>query len=61
MAVIFLLAAYVRIDFLRSVDHEMPHDSLNYDKMVRQLLETGVYAYNGETPNALVTPGYPLF
>ncbi|MEC0248246.1 glycosyltransferase family 39 protein [Paenibacillus chitinolyticus] len=61
LVVIFLLAAYVRIDFLRSVDHEMPHDSLNYDKMVRQLLETGVYAYNGETPNALVTPGYPLF
>ncbi|MFS0837006.1 ArnT family glycosyltransferase [Paenibacillus sp. 1P03SA] len=61
MAVIFLLAAYLRIDFLRSADHVMPHDSLNYDTMVRQLLDTGVYAYNSETPNALVTPGYPLF
>lgn len=58
---ILLLAAYLRIDFLRSVAHEMPHDSINYDLMVRQLLEKGIYAYNDTGPNALVTPGYPLF
>ncbi|GIP35753.1 glycosyltransferase family 39 protein [Paenibacillus sp. J2TS4] len=58
---ILVLAAYLRVDFLRSVDHEMPHDSINYDAMVRQLLEIGVYAYNDSSPNALVTPGYPLF
>lgn len=58
---ILLLAAYLRVDFLRSVAHEMPHDSINYDLMVRQLLEQGVYAYNDTSPNAQVTPGYPLF
>ncbi|MCU6709058.1 glycosyltransferase family 39 protein [Paenibacillus sp. J5C_2022] len=58
---ILLLAAYLRIDFVRSVAHVMPHDSINYDLMVRQLLEQGVYAYKDTSPNARVTPGYPLF
>lgn len=58
---IIVLAAYLRIDFLRSVYHVMPHDSIHYDIMVRQLLEEGVYAYQDSNPNAKVTPGYPLF
>lgn len=61
LIIIFILAAYFRVDFLRSVNHEMPHDAINYDAMVRQLLEDGVYAYNDTSPNAYVTPGYPLF
>lgn len=61
LIIILLLAAILRMDFITSVDHEMPHDSLNYDKMVIQLLEDGIYAYNDTEPNAFVTPGYPLF
>ncbi|GAA0400143.1 ArnT family glycosyltransferase [Paenibacillus motobuensis] len=58
---IFATALFVRIDFVNSVEHHIPHDSLNYDIMVRQLLEKGVYAYKSEEPNAQVSPGYPLF
>lgn len=58
---IFALAAYVRLDFLLSVTHKVSHDTLNYDIMVRQLLEKGIYAYKDTQPNAQVTPGYPLF
>lgn len=58
---IFALAAFLRIDFLTSVHHKVSHDSIYYDEMVRQLLETGVYAYKDTEPNAQVTPGYPLF
>ncbi|WP_234404975.1 ArnT family glycosyltransferase [Paenibacillus bouchesdurhonensis] len=58
---IFVLAAFLRIDFLTSVNHKVSHDSIYYDEMVRQLLETGIYAYKDTEPNAQVTPGYPLF
>ncbi|MDR0267661.1 glycosyltransferase family 39 protein [Paenibacillus sp.] len=58
---IFALATYLRLDFLTSVNHHITHDTLNYDIMVRQLLEKGIYAYKDTQPNAQVTPGYPLF
>ncbi|MBW5445509.1 hypothetical protein GE107_05460 [Cohnella sp. CFH 77786] len=59
-AAIVVLAVYLRVDFLRSVNHLIPHDTFYYDQMVRQWLDTGVYAYKSKTSNALVTPGYPL-
>ncbi|TJY40794.1 hypothetical protein E5161_16775 [Cohnella pontilimi] len=59
-ALVLLLAAFLRIDFLRSVQHVIPHDTYNYDIMVRQWIETGTYAYKDTKPNAQVTPGYPL-
>ncbi|WP_152391957.1 ArnT family glycosyltransferase [Paenibacillus guangzhouensis] len=58
---IFTLATYLRLDFLVSVNHHVSHDTKNYDVMVRQLLEKGIYAYKDTEPNAQVTPGYPLF
>ena len=58
---IFGLATFLRIDFIQSVQHEVSHDTINYDLMVRQLLEKGIYAYKDTTSNAQVTPGYPLF
>lgn len=61
LLLILLAAAYVRFDFLVSVDHHNSHDTVHYDIMVRQLLETGVYGYKSEEPNARVSPGYPLF
>ncbi|OXM14111.1 ArnT family glycosyltransferase [Paenibacillus herberti] len=58
---VLLLGAFLRLDFLRSVEHQVPHDAQNYDIMVRQMLEQGVYAYKSTESNAQVTPGYPLF
>ncbi|MFC7679906.1 ArnT family glycosyltransferase [Paenibacillus sp. GCM10028914] len=58
---IFALATFLRLDFLVSVNHKVSHDTVNYDIMVRQLLEDGIYAYKDTEPNAKVTPGYPLF
>ncbi|ASS67218.1 MULTISPECIES: glycosyltransferase family 39 protein [unclassified Paenibacillus] len=55
------LGAFLRMDFVLSVDHKVSHDTINYDIMVRQLLDKGIYAYKSEEPNAQVTPGYPLF
>lgn len=60
-ALIFAMAAFLRFDFLASVTHNVTHDTVYYDKMVRQLIENGVYGYKSETPNAKVPPGYPLF
>ncbi|WP_409342132.1 glycosyltransferase family 39 protein [Paenibacillus sp. MBLB4367] len=61
LLVILLAGGWLRVDFLRSVEHEMSPDSINYDAMTRQLLEDGVYAYADTEPNAKITPGYPLF
>ncbi|GIO34907.1 MULTISPECIES: ArnT family glycosyltransferase [Paenibacillus] len=61
LAVILLIAVYLRIDFLTSVKHNVSHDSVYYDEMVKRLIEKGVYAYKAETPNAQVAPGFPLF
>lgn len=60
LGIIILLAAYLRIDFLQSVNHKTSHDTKYYDIMVRQLLEDNIYAYKDTVPNANVTPGYPL-
>ncbi|WEK53055.1 MAG: glycosyltransferase family 39 protein [Candidatus Cohnella colombiensis] len=61
LVLIFIVAAYFRFDFLISTNHHNSHDTVHYDKMVRQLLEDGVYAYKSEQPNAKVPPGYPVF
>jgi len=60
LIIIFVLAAYLRFDFLASASHHNSHDTVNYDIMVRQWLEEGVYAYKSEEPNAQVSPGFPL-
>ncbi|QJC53761.1 hypothetical protein HGI30_21035 [Paenibacillus albicereus] len=61
LALVIGLGAWLRFDFLVSVSHLVSHDTKNYDIMVRQLLEQGVYGYKSTEPNAQVTPGYPLF
>ncbi|QJD84228.1 ArnT family glycosyltransferase [Cohnella herbarum] len=61
LLLIMLVAAFLRFDFLVSVNHHNSHDTVNYDIMVRQLLEEGVYAYKSTEPNAQVSPGFPLF
>lgn len=57
---ILVLAGALRLDFLTSVQHTIPHDTFHYDLMVRQWLESGVYAYKDTVSNANVTPGFPL-
>lgn len=61
LALIIVIALVIRIDFVRSVVHEMSHDAINYTAMAKQLLNEGIYGYNSTEPNAFVTPGYPLF
>ncbi|MFS0724771.1 ArnT family glycosyltransferase [Paenibacillus sp. 1P07SE] len=61
LLVILAAAAILRFDFLFSTSHQVSHDTIHYDAMVRQLLEEGIYAYKSTEPNAQVTPGYPLF
>jgi hypothetical protein len=61
IVLIFLLAGWLRADFLTSVTHKVSHDTVYYDEMVHRLLDKGIYAYKEEVPNARVTPGYPLF
>lgn len=40
---------------------ELSPDARNYDLMVRQLLDRGIYGYMSAQPNAYVSPGYPFF
>lgn len=61
IVLIFLLAFWLRADFLTSVKHTVSHDTKYYDEMVHRLLDKGIYAYKEEVSNARVTPGYPLF
>ncbi|WP_169084454.1 phospholipid carrier-dependent glycosyltransferase [Paenibacillus sp. PL91] len=61
IVLIFLLASWLRADFLTSVKHTVSHDTKYYDEMVHRLLDKGIYAYKEEVSNARVTPGYPFF
>ncbi len=61
IVLIFLLAFWLRADFLTSVKHTVSHDTKYYDEMVHRLLDKGIYAYKEDVSNARVTPGYPLF
>ncbi|WP_053373734.1 phospholipid carrier-dependent glycosyltransferase [Paenibacillus sp. FJAT-27812] len=61
IVLIFVLATWLRADFLTSVKHTVSHDTKYYDEMVHRLLDKGIYAYKEEVSNARVTPGYPLF
>lgn len=61
IVLIFLLAGWLRADFLTSVKHTVSHDTKYYDEMVHRLIDKGIYAYKEEVSNARVTPGYPLF
>lgn len=61
IVLIFMLAFWLRADFLTSVTHSISHDTKYYNEMVHRLLDQGIYSYKEEVPNARVTPGYPLF
>ena len=59
---VLLLAMALRLYFVLGLNQpEMTGDEKYYDELARQLLDTGVYGYRSHTPNAYVTPGYPVF
>jgi len=58
---IMLLGAFLRFDFVNNVTQKDSHDTINYDVMVKQIIEKGIYAYKDEVSNAQVMPGFPLF
>jgi 4-amino-4-deoxy-L-arabinose transferase-like glycosyltransferase len=59
---VLALALFLRLQFILTFEFEpVEHDQKNYTTMAIQLLERGVYAYNDTKPNALVTPGFPVF
>ena len=63
---IIILALYLRIYAIKTVEYKMQYDTLNYHNMANQFLEKGFLGYPvwnlpKDEPNAYVTPGYPLF
>lgn len=63
---VILLALYLRIYAINTVQYKMEYDALNYHNMANQFLEKGFLGYPlwslpKDQPNAYVTPGYPLF
>lgn len=67
LSLIVMFSFAIRLYYLLTVKPpELTGDALNYDIMAKQFLDNGFLGYDyyhkksGE-PNALVTPGYPLF
>ncbi len=59
---VFILALLLRLAHVFLIDHPpLQTDAFNYDVMARQFLEKGFLGYLSDIPNAVVTPGYPLF
>lgn len=59
---IMILALYLRLIFVyKVVQPPLAGDAYNYDIMTKQFLTKGFLGYMSKTPNAYVTPGYPLF
>lgn len=56
------LALVLRLYFILGIKQPgLTGDETYYDLLVRQLLEIGVFGYRSHTPNAYITPGYPMF
>lgn len=64
IAILLILGVIIRI-YAMDWNKELAGDEIGYDKMVRQLIETGTFGYApysySKKPNAFTTPGYPLF
>lgn len=58
---IFAAALFLRLRAVLYIPYSFSDDALNYDRMARQFLDTGVLGYMSDKPNAYITPGYPLF
>lgn len=62
------LGLYYRVVFAYNIHFEnlhlgtqFGHDEYNYIQMAKNIVEKGVYGYMSDTPNAYVTPAFPLF
>ncbi|AFK85381.1 MULTISPECIES: ArnT family glycosyltransferase [Thermoanaerobacterium] len=59
---VLAIALYLRFLFVyKVIQPPLSGDAKNYDIMVKQFLTKGFLGYMSDTPNAYVTPGYPLF
>ncbi|AGB20175.1 ArnT family glycosyltransferase [Thermoanaerobacterium thermosaccharolyticum] len=62
LVIIIIVALYLRLLFVyKVVQPPLSGDAKNYDIMVKQFLTKGFLGYMSNTPNAYITPGYPLF
>jgi len=65
LIVIILLTFTFRIYVINRVEYKMEWDTLNYHNMAKNFLENGFLGYGineiATSPNAYITPGYPLF
>lgn len=61
VTLIFLLGLYLRLKAVYTIDYKLSGDARNYHIMAVQLIEKGIFGYKSTSPNAYVTPGYPLF
>lgn len=62
IALIVLFSLFIRVYYASNIIHPpLSYDARNYDAMARQFLGKGFLAYASDSPNAYVTPGYPLF
>jgi len=62
LGLILVLALGLRLYFLLGIEQPGSFsDGQNYNLMVRQLLDKKIYGYHSESPNAYVTPGFPMF
>ncbi|MBR6558462.1 MAG: glycosyltransferase family 39 protein [Clostridia bacterium] len=59
--IIFLLALFLRLHFIFNVEYPLMDDGENYLNMARRIVSGHGYGYLSDSPNAYVTPGYPLF
>ncbi|ORX22549.1 oligosaccharyl transferase STT3 subunit [Thermoanaerobacterium sp. PSU-2] len=59
---VLAIALYLRFLFVyKVIQPPLSGDAKNYDIMVKQFLTKGFLGYMSNSPNAYVTPGYPLF
>lgn len=62
LIMLFIMALIFRLIYVFKMEHApLVTDAYNYDVMTRQFLDKGFLGYLSDKPNAIVTPGYPLF
>jgi len=62
IVLVFIFALLIRLNFVFNMNHpELVTDAYNYDVMTKQFLDKGFLGYLSDEPNAVITPGFPLF
>lgn len=61
LTLMMIISFLLRLKYVQNIQYNLMTDALNYHNMTIQLLNKGIFGYMSDTPNAYVTPGYPLF